>query len=77
MNTQRDSLTAIIGNFPTLQAAEIAAGMLQAHGIPCSVTNATLSSVLPLTETWTPLQLVVPQAMAMKARSLLSDFGDI
>lgn len=76
MNSQRDSRTTAIGNFPTIQAAEIAAGMLRNNGIPCEVTNLTIASVLPLTETWTPLRLVVPEAYASRARELLASHYD-
>lgn len=71
MNSQRDSQTIAIGNFQTIQAAEIAAGMLRSNGIPCEVTNRTIASVLPMTDSWTPLRLVVPEAYASRARALL------
>lgn len=77
MNSQRDSQTTAIGNFPTLQAAEIAAGMLRSNGIPCEVTNQTIASVMPMTDTWTPLRLVVPASYGSCARQLLSDHLDI
>lgn len=73
MNRQRDTQTTVLGNFQTIQAAEIAAGMLRNHGIPCDVTNRTLASVMPMTDTWTPLQLVVPEPYASRARALLAD----
>lgn len=66
-----------LGAFPTLQAAELAAGLLRNHGIPCEVTNRTLASVLPLTDTWTPLQIVVPGSMADRAEAILREHGDI
>lgn len=75
-NSFRDSQTAEIGNFPTIQAAEIAAGMLRDNGIPCEVTNSTIASVLPMTDTWAPLRLLVPASFATRARTLLKDYGD-
>lgn len=75
-NTFRDSQTAEIGDFPTIQAAEIAAGMLRDNGIPCEVTNSTIAAVLPMTDTWTPLRLLVPASLAGRARVLLKDYGD-
>ena len=75
-NRFRDSQTAEIGDFPTIQAAEIAAGMLRDQGIPCEVTNATISSVLPMTDTWTPLRLLVPASLAPRARALLKESGN-
>lgn len=64
-------MTAEIGTFPSLQAAEIAAGMLRSAGIPCEVLNATIASVLPLTDTWTPISLIVPANMAGRAKEML------
>lgn len=64
-------MTSRIGEFPSLQAAEIAAGMIRSHGIPCEVLNATIASVLPMTDTWTPIQLLVPANFAGKAKELL------
>lgn len=72
MNSQRDSRTTVVGEFSTIQSAEIAAGMLRNNGIPCEVDNQTIASVLPMTETWTPLRLVVPEAFAARARALLT-----
>lgn len=76
MNSQRDSQTVIVGQFPTLQAAEIAAGMLRTNGVPCDVANQTIASVMPLTDTWTPLSLIVPAAYAAQARALLASHGE-
>ncbi|MDE6283336.1 MAG: DUF2007 domain-containing protein [Muribaculaceae bacterium] len=76
MNSQRDSQTVSLGNFPTIQAAEIAAGMLRNNGIPCEVTNMTIASVLPMTDTWTPLMVVVPASQAARARALLAEHGN-
>lgn len=76
MNSQRDSQTIQIGDFPSLQSAEIAAGMLRNHGIPCELLNATIASVLPMTDTWTPISLIVPANFAMKAKELLKEFND-
>lgn len=73
MNSQRDSFTACIGNFTSLQAAEIAAGRLRSEGIPCQVLNAMLASVLPLTDSWAPIRLIVPANFAAKARQLIGD----
>lgn len=76
MNSLRDSQTVTIGNFPSLQVAEIAAGMLRSNGIPCEVSNSTIASVLPLTDTWTPLGLVVPASCAGRAKALLASRND-
>lgn len=76
MDRNRDSQTVTLGSFPTLQGAEIAAGMLRANGIPCEVGGGTLASVLPLTDTWTPIQLIVPLSCASRAQSLLASHGD-
>lgn len=71
-NSLRDSATAVAATFPTIQAAEIAAGMLRNNGIPCEVDGGTIASVLPLTDTWTPITLIVPASLLARARALLS-----
>ncbi len=76
MNRQRDSQTTAIGNFQTIQAAEIAAGMLRNNGIPCEVTNLTIASVMPMTDSWTPLRIVVPESYAARARALLASHSE-
>lgn len=70
-------MTETVGKFQNIQSAEIAAGMLRNNGIPCEISNATISSVLPMTDTWTPLLLIVPSSCAARARALLSSSGDI
>jgi hypothetical protein len=76
MTNYQDSQTALVGNFTTLQSAEIAAGLLRNNGIPCEVNNRTIASVLPMTDTWTPLSLIVPESMAEKAQAILADVVD-
>lgn len=76
MADHRDSQTMTVGRFPSLQAAELAAGMLRTNGVPCEVGGGTLASVLPLTDTWTPIELIVPQECAARARELLASHGD-
>ena len=71
MADNRDSQTMTVGRFPSLQAAELAAGMLRTNGVPCEVGGGTLASVLPLTDTWTPIELIVPQECAARARERL------
>lgn len=77
MNSNRDSSTTNLGPFPSIQAATIAAGMLEANGIPCQVSGQTLASVIPMTDTWTPVEIIVPTALAAKARDLLRSDADI
>lgn len=72
MNSQRDSRLTVVGDFNNLQSAEIAAGMLRSNGVPCEIENVTISSVIPMTDTWTPLRLYVPESYAARARALLN-----
>ena len=62
-----------VATYSTIQEASIAAGMLRDNGIPTSINNATLSSVLPLTDTWTPLELMVPSDKESLALKLLNE----
>ncbi len=57
----------IIGEFDTLPDATIIAGAIENEGIPTSILNSSLQSTLPLTFTWAPVQLLVPEAMAEAA----------
>lgn len=71
VNSLRDSSTTSLGPFPSIQAATIAAGMLEANSVPCSVSGQTIAAVIPMTDTWTPVYIIVPTALAARARDLL------
>lgn len=51
--------------------AYIAQGRLRSEGIPAEIANATISTVYPMTDTWTPLELQVPVHLAPRARAIL------
>lgn len=57
-------------------AAYISKGMLETNGIPVTLTNPTISSVYPMTDTWAAIDLLVPGSFADEARRLLSLSGD-
>lgn len=57
--------------FTTLQEAYIAKGMLEDNGIPVVIENATISSVYPMTLSWAPIKIMVPEAQLPQAESLL------
>lgn len=65
-----------VASFATVAEAYITKGMLESHGIPCEITNPVLSNVLPLTESWVPVEVIVPAALAPHARRLLIPDGD-
>ena len=58
------------------EEAYIVKGMLESNGIPVELSNATISSVYPMTDTWAPVELMVPDTEAEKARSLMADHRD-
>lgn len=62
---------AAIAAFSDPAEAYITRGMLESNGIPVVVNNATISSIYPMTDTWAPLELLVPADMADVARSLI------
>ena len=58
--------------FRTYTSAEaIDRGLLQANGIPCVTNNATISSVYPMTDTWAPVELLIPASQLALARELV------
>lgn len=65
-----------IGAYGSTEEAYIVKGMLETNGIPVAITNATISSVYPMTDTWTPVELSVPESMEAEARRLLKLNGD-
>ena len=60
-----------VATYSDRTSAYIAKGMLESNGIPVTLTNATLSSVYPMTDTWASVSLLVPPSMAESARRLL------
>ncbi|MDO4320460.1 MAG: DUF2007 domain-containing protein [Bacteroidales bacterium] len=62
---------AVVATFNTQGEAYIAKGMLESNGIESVLNNATISSVYPMTDTWTPLELLVPADKIEEARKLL------
>jgi hypothetical protein len=53
------------------ETAAIDRGLLQANGVPCVVNNATISSVYPMTDTWAPVELMIPATQVELAEKLL------
>lgn len=53
------------------ETAAIDRGLLQANGVPCVINNATISSVYPMTDTWAPVELLIPAPKLELAEKLL------
>ncbi|MDE5810977.1 MAG: DUF2007 domain-containing protein [Muribaculaceae bacterium] len=66
-----------VATYSTLQEAAIARGMLQDNGINAVIENGTISSVLPMTDTWAPLVVFVPAEDEQSTRKLLQSTDDI
>ena len=62
----------IIATFSSVEDGYIVKGMLESNGIPVELNNTTISSVYPMTDTWAPLELMVPADRADEARSLIN-----
>ena len=62
-----------VASFSSPEDAYIVKGMLESNGVPVELSNATISSVYPMTDTWTPIELIVPAEMADTARQLISE----
>lgn len=65
-----------IKTFSSPEEAEIVKGMLVSNGIPAVINNSTIASVYPMTDTWTPLQLMVPASCENDALKLMELNGD-
>lgn len=61
----------LLRSYSNLQEAEIDKGLLESNGIPCVLQNEAISSVYPMTDTWTPLNMLIPESFALEARELL------
>lgn len=62
-----------IASFSSLPEAYIAKGVLDNYDIPAQLTNTVISSVYPMTDTWAPVELLVPAPLAGKAAALLQN----
>ncbi len=60
-----------IASFSSIPEAYIAKGRLESEDIPVVINNATIASVYPMTDTWAPLQLLVPAELKDKALRIL------
>lgn len=60
-----------IASFSSPEEAYIVKGMLENNDIPVEMSNATISNVYPMTDTWTPIELRVPESLSDKAMGLL------
>lgn len=64
--------------FPNARIASIAAGMLEANGIPSILDNELLSSVLPISDmSLGQVRLMVNASDLPEALRLLREHGDI
>ncbi|MDE6334655.1 MAG: DUF2007 domain-containing protein [Muribaculaceae bacterium] len=55
-----ESTWVTAATFSSVEDGYIVKGMLESNGIPVELNNATISSVYPMTDTWAPLELMVP-----------------
>lgn len=65
-----------VASFTSPEEAYIVKGMLENNDIPVAMTNETISSVYPMTDTWAPVELQVPADLADKAKALLESHRD-
>lgn len=65
-----------IASFSSLEDAYIVKGMLESNDIPVEISNATISSVYPMTDTWASVELFVPREFEAEAQRLLKINGD-
>lgn len=63
----------VIAEFDSLPDASIVAGAIESEEIPTTILNSSLQSALPLTFTWAPIQLLVPEHLASRAREMVPE----
>lgn len=66
-----DSTWVTVATFSSVEDGYIVKGMLESNDIPVELNNATISSVYPMTDTWAPLEIMVPAHRADDARNLI------
>lgn len=71
------SESVCIARYTSALQAAIDSGMLRANGIRVEERNVVVASVLPLTDTWAPIELYVERAQAPMAIKLLEANNDI
>lgn len=60
-----------LAEFDTIEDAYIVKGMLEENGVPVQLENTTISSVYPMTLSWAPIILKVPEESAVLASKLI------
>lgn len=73
MNTTPDPNWTVIAECNSVPEASIIAGAIENEGIPTTILNSALQSALPMTFTWAPVQIAVPNAFVDQARELVPD----
>lgn len=59
----------VLGSYNNEPEAYIHKGVLETNGVTCVMNNGV--SAYPMTDTWAPVQLLVPRAELSRARELL------
>ncbi len=65
-----------IASFSSTEDAYIVKGMLESNDIPVVMNNVTISTVYPMTDTWAPVELLVPKTFESQARQLIEINGN-
>lgn len=71
MDKEKSPSWVTLTSCSTTADAHIAAGLLQANDIPVVINNETIANVYPMTDSWAPVEIMVPTELADEARKLL------
>ena len=73
MKGSKDAKWTVVAECNSVADASIIEGALKNADIPATIINSALQSALPMTFTWAPGQIVVPDAFVEQAREIVPD----
>ena len=73
MKSAKDANWTIVAECNSVVDASIIEGALKNAEIPATIINSALQSALPMTFTWAPVQIVVPDVFVEQAREIVPE----
>ncbi len=71
MAKDSDLKWTVVAECNSVADASIIEGALKNAGIPTTILNTALQSTLPMTFTWAPVQVLVPDGFADEAKKMV------
>lgn len=73
MKENKDAKWSVVAECNSVADASIFVGALKNADIPATIINSALQSALPMTFTWAPVQIVVPDDFVDLAREIIPE----